>query len=274
MRWWLLGACAVSGVGVTQSADAHHYLHEPPAWQSQDVLGSPQKGDPCGDDEPAAPSGIVTPYTQGQTIDVVIEETIYHPGHYRVVLAVNDRSELPPSPPVTPDNVSPCGSTEIQDPPVFPVLVDGALKHSSELSGLQTIKVTLPSDVTCTNCTLQILEFMSDHELNNPGGCFYKHCADISISPPGSGGAAGGSSTGGNGGTIGNGGSVGNGGSGNSGGTGGGTSGSGGSNVAPPASDEGSCGCSLPRNTPPGISLAAALLAFAGLSVRRRRRAG
>jgi MYXO-CTERM domain-containing protein len=266
-RNWLIAAWAIGGVSVTGLAGAHHYLHEPPAWQSQDELGSPQKGDPCGEDGPATPSGIVTPYTQGETIDVVIEETIYHPGHYRVVLAVNDRSELPPSPVVTPDSNSPCGTAEIQNPPVFPVLVDGALVHDSPIDGLQTIKVTLPSDVTCEKCTLQILEFMSDHELNDPGGCFYKHCADISISPAGTGGAAGGSSGGG----TSSGGASSGGGSGNTGGAGGGTSGTGGSSIARPPSDEGSCGCELPRKSTPGLGAATAILALAGLAFRRRR---
>src|SRR5262249_55630132 len=45
----------------------------------------------------------------------------------------------------------------------------------------QTIQVTLPSNMTCDHCTLQVIEFMSEHPLNNPGGCFYHHCANISI---------------------------------------------------------------------------------------------
>jgi hypothetical protein len=43
------------------------------------------------------------------------------------------------------------------------------------------VQVTLPPNVTCDHCTLQVIQFMSDHGLNNPGGCFYHHCADISI---------------------------------------------------------------------------------------------
>src|SRR5262249_1447752 len=35
----------------------------------------------------------------------------------------------------------------------------------------------LPADVTCTQCTLQVLEYMSHH----PAPCFYHHCADIAI---------------------------------------------------------------------------------------------
>jgi hypothetical protein len=38
----------------------------------------------------------------------------------------------------------------------------------------------LPTDVTCTRCTLQVLEFMTAHG----APCFYHHCADISIAAP------------------------------------------------------------------------------------------
>jgi hypothetical protein len=59
------------------------------------------------------------------------------------------------------------------------------------------VHVTLPSNVTCEKCTLQVIEFMSDHPLNNPGGCFYHHCADIAIgvdagTPPDDGGVSSG----------------------------------------------------------------------------------
>lgn len=164
-------------------ASAHFTLDEPASWRSQDSFGNPQKLGPCGDDGTAAPTGEVTAFQTGQTITITIRETIFHPGHYRVALALNDRSELPPEPTVTPATSppSPCGTVPIMDPPVFPVLADGVLVHTSPLSGPQTFDVTLPAGMTCTHCTLQIIEFMSQHPLNNPGGCFYHHCADISI---------------------------------------------------------------------------------------------
>jgi hypothetical protein len=158
------------------TAAAHFILVSPESWRAQSGLGDPQKVGPCGDEGTAAGTGVVTAYAPGQTITVTIDETIYHPGHYRVALAVNDRTELPPTPVVTPGD-SDCGSAAIQDPPVFPVLVDGALEHTNPFSGTRTIQVTLPSDVICERCTLQMLEFMSDH----PAPCFYHHCADISI---------------------------------------------------------------------------------------------
>ena len=211
MRTTLLTGWIFAGLSVVGSAQAHFYLQNPPSWQTQGSLGDPQKAPPCGNEAGGTATGVVTPYTAGQTIDVTLEERFPHPGHYRVSIAVNNRSELPPEPAVTPGTQA-CGTTVIQNPPVFPVLVDGALKHTTPLTGMQTIKVKLPDNVTCTKCTLQIIEFMSEHGLNNPGGCFYHHCADISIRAATGTGGTGGSGAMGAGGTSGSGGANGNGG--------------------------------------------------------------
>ncbi|HJQ85557.1 MAG TPA: SCE4755 family polysaccharide monooxygenase-like protein [Candidatus Binatia bacterium] len=162
---------------VPRLAAAHFKLLSPASWRVQNVLGDPQKLGPCGDEGTAATTGEVTAFAPGDTVTITLDETIFHPGHYRVALAVNDRSELPPEPPVTP-GATPCGSVPIETSPVFPVLVDGALEHTEPFTGTRFIQVTLPSDVTCTRCTLQVLEFMSNHGVP----CFYHHCADIQIS--------------------------------------------------------------------------------------------
>lgn len=170
----------------SSTADAHFVLKSPESWTVQDGLGDPQKLGPCGSDGTVTPSGMVTPFNPGDTVTIQLNEVIFHPGHYRVALAVNDRSELPPEPTVTPGVGTPCGTAAVMSPVAFPVLADGVLDHTQAFSGMQTIQVTLPTNVTCSKCTLQILEFMSQHPLNNPGGCFYHHCADISIgvAPP------------------------------------------------------------------------------------------
>lgn len=157
-------------------ATAHFVLRSPASWRVQDVLGDPQKLGPCGDEGAAAATGAVTAFSPGETITITLDETIFHPGHYRVALAVGDRAELPAEPTVT-AGATACGSVPIMTPPVFPVLADGVLQHTSPLSGTQSFQVTLPSDVTCAHCTLQVLEFMSSHG----APCFYHHCADISI---------------------------------------------------------------------------------------------
>jgi uncharacterized protein (TIGR03382 family) len=173
----------VGSVVGSQTAEAHFVLQNPPSATKQGILGDPQKAPPCGDDGDAVPTGKVTTYAPGQTITIKLKEMVPHPGHYRVALALNDPSELPPEPIVTPGTTA-CGSVEIDPSPEFPVLADGMLVHSSPMVGSQTFEVTLPSDVTCDHCTLQVLEFMSNHGLNNPGGCYYHHCATIAIQAP------------------------------------------------------------------------------------------
>ncbi len=171
----ILGAFLVAAL-FPRSADAHFLLRSPSSWRTQDFLGSPQKTGPCGNEGDVEATGVVTSFAPGETITITLDETIYHPGHYRVALAVNDQSELPASPPVIP-GVTDCGSVDVMAPPQFPVLADGMLPHTSAFGDTVSFEVALPSDVTCTRCTLQVLEFMSDH----PTPCFYHHCAVISI---------------------------------------------------------------------------------------------
>lgn len=259
LRRFFASAAAVACALVASSdASAHFVLQSPPSWSSQDALGSPQKLGPCGDEAGGTPTSIVTAYQAGSTIDVTIDEKIFHPGHYRIALAVNDRSELPPEPPVTAGS-TPCGSAPIDAAPAFPVLADGVFVHTSPFSGPQTIKLTLPANVTCAKCTLQVIEFMSNHALNVPGGCYYHHCADISIqttpvldagTPAGDGGAP--------------------------------DAGTPGSDAGTPGSDAGAgdaptepngCSCSVPATSsshPRGAGLAA-LAAVLALAIRRRR---
>ena len=45
----------------------------------------------------------------------------------------------------------------------------------------QSIQVTLPDDINCEGCILQVIQFMSNHGLNDPGGCYYHHCAELAI---------------------------------------------------------------------------------------------
>jgi hypothetical protein len=170
---------AVIALAPTRS-DAHFRLETPAAALDQDQSGNPQKAPPCGEDATATQTGMITTYQAGTTVTITLNETIYHPGHYRVAIAPNDPSELPEEPPVTAGSTA-CGSTTIMDPPVYPVLADGELLHDAPFDGPQTIEVTLPDDLECEHCTLQIIQFMSNHGLNNPGGCFYHHCATIAV---------------------------------------------------------------------------------------------
>lgn len=175
---WIATVAALAATGlVGENVEAHFTLQSPPAISAQDDLGSPQKTAPCGPNGAGEPTGAVTTYQAGSTITITIDEKIHHPGHYRVALAVDDVNELPDAPPVTPSANDECASTVIQDPPVFPVLADGMLEHSAAFGSPQSFEVTLPDDVTCDNCTLQVIEYMSSHG----APCFYYHCANIAI---------------------------------------------------------------------------------------------
>jgi hypothetical protein len=180
-----IAATGLALIATAPPAEAHFQLIAPGNWLQQDVDGVPIKLGPCGDEDDeagtAVPTGTVTAFQEGSQVTVTINETIFHPGFYRISLATNDRSQLPPEPKVDAAPGDPCGMTTFEDPPVFPVLADDVFEHTEAFSTPQTTQVTLPAGMICDHCTLQVIEFMSDHSLNNPGGCFYHHCADLKI---------------------------------------------------------------------------------------------
>jgi hypothetical protein len=185
LRFVVIAASVLWPWFTATQARAHFALVAPDSWAAQDALGLPEKSAPCGQADPGIPvmpTGLVTTADAGSLLTITIDEKIFHPGHYRVSLAP-DQASLPADPPVT-AGATPCGSTTIADNPTLPLLADGLLVHDAAFNGPQTIQVQLPDGVTCTNCTLQVTEFMSDHPLNNPGGCFYHHCATLTIVAP------------------------------------------------------------------------------------------
>ena len=74
-------------VSEAQAADLHAKAQETP----RSGLGDPQKAGPCGGSNAdwGKPSFAVTQATGGGKIHVKVQETVYHPGFYRVALAVN-----------------------------------------------------------------------------------------------------------------------------------------------------------------------------------------
>lgn len=104
MRIRIFMSIAFSLIGIAivpQQAAAHFVLDAPESWMAQNQIGDPQKPAPCGvtSTQAGTPSNIVTKVTGGTKLHLKIREIIYHPGHYRVALAVNDHSELPPGAP-------------------------------------------------------------------------------------------------------------------------------------------------------------------------------
>lgn len=183
----LASAALASALGLFAPtvAYAHFVLQAPAAYSVQNGSGSPQKSAPCGQADPGLPlqpSNMVTTFRQGQSFTLTINETVPHPGHYRVLIAADEKS-LPPDPPVT-SGATDCETTTITANPTLPLIADGLFKHTTAFTSPQTVQVTLPPNFTCTKCILQVVEFMSNHAFNNPGGCFYHHCATVSIVPP------------------------------------------------------------------------------------------
>lgn len=195
---------AAATLGFPSIAEAHFHLNSPDNWLVQESDGTPQKMGPCGDPSESNPaaqmSNKVTEYKAGDTVAIKLQEMVTHPGHYRVALSLTGQDGLPADPKVTKSATDTsangqCGTAEVTDPPTMPILLDNALEHTTKLNGEQTIMVTLPANVQCDKCTLQVIEFMSNH----PSPCFYHHCADIKITNDGamSAGGAGGMSAGG-----------------------------------------------------------------------------
>jgi hypothetical protein len=171
-----------------QSASAHFKLLEPASWLIESDRGDPQKSGPCGGSNTdwGKPSYVITKAVGGQKLHIKIQETVYHPGHFRVALAVNSPTELPPDPQVTTRDTEkgPLSvSAVIQNPPQTPVLADGLFDRNTRpatpIDFLET-DVQLPN-INCKKCTLQVVQFMAEHAFNNPGGYTYHHCAVLEI---------------------------------------------------------------------------------------------
>jgi len=165
----------------------HFKLLEPISWIVEDQRGDPQKAGPCGGSNTnwGEPSFAVNDATGGELLHIKVQETIYHPGHYRIALAVNSPNELPPDPEAVTregDRGPISVSGAIQDPPVPPVLVDGLWYHTERPASMQTYEtdVRLPN-IDCERCTLQVIQFMNEHGVNNPGMFTYHHCAIMHI---------------------------------------------------------------------------------------------
>lgn len=186
MKLFLALALALATVLLVPFAEAHFKLLEPQSWLVENNLGDPQKLGPCGGTSanPGTPSGVITEAKGGSMLHIKLQETVFHPGHYRIALAVNSRSELPPDPPaVTRDSEK--GPWSISAPIAAqiepPLLADGLWPHTSKMANpVVETDVQLPN-INCTKCTLQITQFMAEHGLNQDGGFYYHHCADLRI---------------------------------------------------------------------------------------------
>jgi hypothetical protein len=169
------------------AASPHFVLMEPTNLLVQNQLGDPQKLAPCGgrSTDPGTPTNAITEARGGEMLHIKIREAVFHPGHYRVALAVNSRDELPPDP-VTTTRESPRGplsvSAKIDPNPKPPVLADGLFVHTERPApgSFHETDIRLPN-INCDKCTLQVIQWMGEHALNSDGDYSYHHCAEIRI---------------------------------------------------------------------------------------------
>ena len=188
--WGVMVAASLSSV-----ADAHFVLVQPAASLMQNRLGDPQKIGPCGGvsanpgrgtpANPGVPSGAVTNVKGGTDLPLLVQESIFHPGHYRVALA-RTMAQLPKDPEVTvvqTANGPRSQSALIQNPVVAPVLLDGIFAHTEKPAQPQAFDGMIPiPNISCPACVLQVIEFMAEHPgVAIDGGHSYHHCATLNI---------------------------------------------------------------------------------------------
>ena len=174
------------------AVDAHFVLVSPAASSVQNRLGDPQKMGPCGgvSANPArgtpanlgVPSGAITEMKGGTNFHLLVSETVFHPGHYRVALA-RTAAELPADPKVTTRDTEKgpwSVSAEIQNPPVAPVLADGLFAHTERPTAMMETDIAIPN-INCKNCIMQVIQFMAEHARNADGDYSYHHCATVNI---------------------------------------------------------------------------------------------
>src|SRR5688572_2320309 len=160
--WGVMVAASLSS-----AADAHFVLVQPAANMIQNRLGDPQKIAPCGGvsanpgrgtaANPGIPSGSVTNVRGGTNLPLLVNESIYHPGHYRVSLA-RTMAGLPADPVVTTAQTERgvrSQSAVIQSPPVAPVLLDGLWPHMERPMQAWEGEIPIPN-INCQGCVLQV----------------------------------------------------------------------------------------------------------------------
>ncbi|RAK52948.1 SCE4755 family polysaccharide monooxygenase-like protein [Phenylobacterium deserti] len=187
-RFKLLAAIAgVALMAPLSSASAHFRLLSPATTLAQNALGDPQKLAPCGGTSanPGEPTGAVTELTGGGVLQLKIQETVFHPSHYRVALAVNGPAELPADPETT-TRETPEGpysvSAKIEADPKPPLLADGLFPHTEKLPQGQILEAELKvPNIDCEDCTLQVIQWMGEHSYNPDGAYSYHHCATLRI---------------------------------------------------------------------------------------------
>lgn len=124
-----------------------------------------QKVGPCGLDQPG-PGATVYSYAPGETVVIGWNEFIDHPGHYRVAFDQDGDDDF--LDPATADDLYNNAAVILDGIPDEPNV------HDYE------VELQLP-DVECANCTIQILQIMTDKPPYGDGNDIYYHCIDVEL---------------------------------------------------------------------------------------------
>ena len=179
-------AVALATLTIPVAALAHFNLVEPVPSLKQDERGDPQKLGPCGGTTafPGEPSGVVTPVKGGQNLHIKINETIFHPGHFRIALArTADKLPADPETETRDTDKGPYSvSAKIDGAPKPPVIADGLFVHTEKPATPNVFETDIKiPNVNCADCTLQVIQWMGNHGYNKDGGYTYHHCAALKI---------------------------------------------------------------------------------------------
>lgn len=150
-------------------AAAHLGLRSPASRQGDFVL----KEGPCGITG-GTRSDNVTELEAGARIEIVWDEYVDHPGHFRIAFDADGDDDF-----VDPACLGGCNTRtpEIETYSNDAVLLDGI--PDTPGGGAGRAMVTLP-DVECDRCTLQVIQVMYDKPpYESPGNDIYYQCADL-----------------------------------------------------------------------------------------------
>ena len=149
------------------------------------------KHGPCGKKDGQRSENVFT-YKAGETIYIKIREFIPHPGYFRIAFDENGDDDF-----INPQSINPinrkcmktpedrCGKDDFYNN--HTVLLDNLNPHKRGFPKTYEWEVTLP-DVTCDNCTLQIIQVMTDgapiHAPYDPAmdsDDLYYQCIDLKL---------------------------------------------------------------------------------------------
>ena len=227
-RAWMAAWVSLAGLLSSNAAFAHIRLKSP---VSRDP-NNEQKSAPCGPSGNLPRGTTMMVLAPGAKLTVMWDETVQHPGHYRIAFD-NDGQDF-----ADPKGFDDIGETGDDLGQGVTILLDGIPDKTGPVIGMTpyTAEVTMP-DIECENCTLQLIQVMTDKPPYGDDNDIYHECANIVLRRAGGSGGAGGAAAGTGGAAAGSGGAA---------------AGSGGRGAAGTAAGSGTAGMNLVAGSPGG----------------------